>query len=126
MGRHFASTAVLSVAISVGLSAQRSIDGTWTGQVDADGGASQTIHFVLKTDVDKVTGSIVGGGSEMAVQDGTLSGNSLEFKATQRGENGSSLGLSCTGAVNDDTITITCRADGQPDKTFDITRQSDR
>ena len=98
------------------------IDGGWAGQIPSDDSSSE-IMLSLHTDDTTLTGSMVGGGVETSIQEGTFSGNTLTFKTVQRdGEN--TLTVSCTGAWVEDTIAFSCDADGQPTKEFTVRRQA--
>jgi hypothetical protein len=118
----FVCAAAFLLMLPAASSAQNSIDGSWAGQIDTDAGP-QPIQFVMRTDVEKVSGSIIGGGSEMGIKEGTLSGNTLTFTSEQRSE-GTVLPIACTGTVSVDTINVSCTAEGQTEaKEFVITRQ---
>jgi hypothetical protein len=120
--RSLVRTAALVLLLPAAAAAQNSLDGKWAGQVETEGGP-QAVQAVITTDVEKVSGSIFGGGSEIGIKDGVLSGNTLTFTSEQRND-GVVLPLACTATVSVDTLTVSCTADGQSQATeFVLTRQ---
>jgi hypothetical protein len=120
--RGFVRTAAFLFLLPALASAESPVDGAWAGQVDSDPGAP-LIVLALQTDAGTLTGTITGGGATIPIEEGTASDDTLQFKSTQRGEDGSTLALSCTGSVSADAIAMTCQAEGHSDKVFVLKRQ---
>lgn len=121
--KSFAYIASLLLVSSVAAIAESPVDGQWSGEV-TNGGVTQTIQMSLRTDDTKLSGSMIGGGSETGIEDGTFIGTQLQFKTTQRdGEN--KLTVNCTGLLVLDSITITCKTDPETfTQEFTVTRKT--
>src|SRR5712691_7193449 len=98
--------AVAAVAI-----AQSAVDGKWAGEVQGGRGPQQ-ITLTLKADEGKLKGSATGGrGGEVAVDDGTIAGNTLKFKTKQQGRGGE-ITFTWTGTLKGDEIAMSRMAEG--------------
>src|SRR5437762_12575493 len=97
----FLCLAVLPVAAL----AQGSVDGKWVGEVQGGRGPQQ-VTLTLKADGGKLTGSLTGGrGGEVAIDNGTISGSTLEFQTKQQGRAGEVV-LNWTGTLNGVEIAV--------------------
>jgi hypothetical protein len=123
--KSFFRTAALLMFVSAPMLADGSLEGTWTGQTGSDETA-QPITMVMKSDGVAVSGSIIGGGGEMSIQEGSLAGNILKFKSTQYQADGASLKMSCTGTLTNDSLAMSCTTEGDTPATseFSLTRQA--
>jgi hypothetical protein len=102
---------VCLLALTVLVAAQSSVNGTWTGEVQGGRGA-QPVTLTLKADGSKLTGSLTGGrGGDIAIEDGTISGNTLKFKTKQQGRDGE-MTLNWTGTLKGDEIAFSRVAEG--------------
>jgi len=82
------------------------VDGKWEAKVKTQVG-EQTIRLNLKTEGNKLTGTVVSGqGSETAIQDGKVEGPTLSFKQSVD-VGGSSIDFLYTGKLNGDQIAFT-------------------
>jgi hypothetical protein len=91
--------------------AQSSVDGKWAGEVQGGRGPQQ-ITVTLKADGGTLTGSIAGGrGGEVAIKEGTISGNALKFKSTQQGRGGE-VTMSWSGTLKGDEIAFSRMVEG--------------
>jgi hypothetical protein len=126
--KNYLYAAVLCVAFPLGAIAAGPIDGEWVGQVPGENGP-QKIVFVMKTDDERLSGSIVGNGLETSIEHGTVTGSNLTFSTTQRNDS-AAIKLNCTGTANGDSIDLSCAIDGNADPTatltFTVTKQSSR
>lgn len=73
------------LAVSVALAAA-SVDGRWVAKVENRKG-TQEIVFNLKTDADRVTGTVAMGkrGRAVEISDGKINGDEISFTTTARG-----------------------------------------
>jgi hypothetical protein len=104
--------------------AQGSIDGKWAGEVQGGRGPQQ-ITVTLKADGAKLTGSVAGGrGGEVAIDEGTISGDTVKFKTKQQGRGGE-ITFSWTGTRKGDEIAFSRVAEGGQGQTqqFTLKRQ---
>ena len=91
--------------------AQAKVDGKWTGEI-AGGRGPQAVTFTLKNDGGKLTGSQAGGrGGELAIEEGTVSGNTIKFKVRQVGRGGEQI-FNYTGTISGDEIKFTRTQEG--------------
>ena len=96
-----------------------------SGRVGADA-AARTITFVMRTDDLRLSGSIIAGSTETAIQEGTFTGSTLAFKSVQRDGESKRL-ISCLGTLIEDSIAFSCTADGNPElEEFVVTRQQNQ
>ena len=91
--------------------AQAKVDGKWTAEI-AGGRGAQMVTITLKADGAKLTGSTQGGrGGEVAIEDGSVSGNTVKFKTKQMGRGGEQV-FNWTGTVSGDEIKFTRTIEG--------------
>src|SRR3954447_15150491 len=83
-GQWFAMALGLAVMLGVGSTATAAdATGTWTWTIERNGNTIETT-LKLKQDGDKLTGTISGRqGSETAIEDGTVKGDTVSFKVTR-------------------------------------------
>lgn len=122
--KRFAYAAALTLFLPAAAGATHAVDGAWAGHFTSDP-TSALILFVMKTDGATLTGTITGGGLSLSMQNGVLAGNSVLFDARPSSDPTAPNVFSCTGNLQDDTVTMTmtCTAEGQPDKVFTLKRQ---
>src|SRR4051794_17272153 len=96
-----ARVALLLLAWSAVTIAESPIDGGWAGEIGT-GGDKHIIQMVLKVDDTRLSGSIVGGGEEASIQDGTFTGTILQFKTVQ-GSGDHALTVKCIGSFFNDS-----------------------
>ena len=99
------------VALTALVAAQGSVNGTWAGEVQGGRGPQQ-VTLTLKADGGKLTGTLTGGrGGDVAIEEGTISGNTLKFKSKQQGRGGQ-ITLNWTGTLKGDEIAFSRMAEG--------------
>src|SRR4051812_21140452 len=98
--KQIACVASLLLVCSALTMAASPIDGGWTGEVGA-GDAKQTIQMSLTVEDATLRGSIIGGGEETSIQEGTFNGTILQFKTVQ-GSGETALKVSCIGSLAGD------------------------
>jgi hypothetical protein len=76
--------------------------GTWKWSTNF-GGQTRETTLKLKLDGDKLTGAIVAGDQETAIEEGTYKDGEISFKVT-RERNGQKMTMKYTGKVSGDTI----------------------
>ncbi len=92
-------------------------DGTWTGTLATPNGDFAQV-FKLKTDGDKLTGTMTGpDGTDIAISDGKIDGNNISF-SVNLDFGGNSITLNYKGVVSEDQIVFAGDAMGQ---TFEVT-----
>lgn len=109
--RVFASMLLLFI---VGVTAYAAdVDGTWTGSVAGPQGEFP-VTFKFKAEGTTLTGSTMGfDGSEVAISDGKIDGNSITFNVTFD-FGGMPFTLSYKGVVASDQIKMSGEAFGMP------------
>src|SRR5437773_777219 len=86
--------------------AQNAVDGKWTAEIQG-GRGPQMLTITLKAEGGKLTGSTQGArGGEVAIDEGTISGNTIKFKQKQQGRGGEVI-MSYSGTVSGDEIKFT-------------------
>ena len=102
---------VAMVAATSFVAAQASVTGTWAGEVQG-GRGTQQVTLTLKADSGKVTGTVNGGrGGDVAIEEGTVSGDTVKFKTKQQGRGGEVV-LSWTGTLKGDELAMSRAAEG--------------
>jgi hypothetical protein len=92
-------------------SAQNSVDGKWTGEIQG-GRGPQPVTLTLKADGGKLTGTVLGGrGGEVTIEEGTIAGTALKFKTKQMGRGGEVV-FNWSGTLKGDEIAFTRQAEG--------------
>jgi hypothetical protein len=93
-------------------SAQSSVNGSWSGEVQG-GRGPQTISMNLKADGEKLTGALTGGRGDIPLEDGSISGATLKFKTKLPGRNGGAdVMMTWTGTLKGDEIAFSRVAEG--------------
>ncbi len=91
--------------------AQAKVDGKWTAEIQG-GRGPQMVTFTFKTEGGKVTGTYQGArGGEVALEDVSLSGDTLKFKRKQMGRGGEVV-IDYTGTVSGNEIKFKQQAEG--------------
>ena len=112
LNRALQAFACLALLITLNTSVQAaSADGTWTWTTPGrNGGPDRTSTLKLKTEGDKVTGTISGMGrqnqpaADIKITDGTIKGDDVSFKVTREGRNGNSTTQKYNGKISGDSI----------------------
>jgi hypothetical protein len=108
--------------LAVGLASAAGIDGTWTSEMKMRGGKkgggadrTVTVTLNLKTDGDKVTGSVRSGGKKRSgtaeIQDGKIDGNQFSFVTVQKSKKGEQK-QTWKGTIDGDTLQGTKSREG--------------
>ncbi|HEX4773155.1 MAG TPA: hypothetical protein VH351_20140 [Bryobacteraceae bacterium] len=79
------------------------VNGKWTAEMQGREGQTFTTTFNLKTDGDKVTGTVNGRLGDAPITNGKISGDNISFDVV-REFNGNSITLHYNGTVSADTI----------------------
>jgi len=111
-------------ALTLGITAQDALVGTWTGTVEG-GRGPQPVTLVLKMDAGKLAGTLTGGrGGDVAITDVSLTASTLKFKSKQMGRGGEIV-LNWTGTVKGDVMSMSRMAEGGQGQaqTFTLKRQ---
>src|SRR5205085_1170503 len=105
VSRAFQAVAGLALLITMSLSAQAAdVNGTWTWTTPARGNQPERASVLkLKTEGDKITGTINGRDQDIKITDAKLTGDELTFKVS-RERNGNTFTQKYTGKVSGDTI----------------------
>jgi hypothetical protein len=105
-------SAVAAVLLLAGAVLAASVDGKWTGQMAGRNGQTREVTFNLKSDGDKLTGTMAGpGGQEIPISDGTVSGDNASWKIKME-FNGNSVTLVYKGVVSGDEMKLTTGREG--------------
>ncbi len=84
------------------------LTGKWTGHITDPGGITHELTFTLKSEGDKVTGTVTGGppvGDKQRIVNGKLEGDQLSFDVKSVGPTGETMTISYSGKVNGNKIT---------------------
>jgi len=100
----------LVVCASVIAVIAQSVDGKWSGEVQGGRGPQQ-VNLTLKADGGKLTGTVMGRGGEIPIQEGTIAGTALKFKTQQQGRGGQ-VTLNWSGTLKGDEIAMSRKAEG--------------
>ena len=100
--------ACLALLVTMSITAQAAdANGTWTWTTPGrNGGPERTSTLKLKTEGDKVTGTINGrqGQEDIKITDGKITGEEITFKVSRSGQNGNTFTQKYTGKLSGDTI----------------------
>jgi hypothetical protein len=81
------------------------VNGTWTWTTPGrNGGPERTSVLKLKTEGDKLTGTINGRQEDIKISDGKVTGDEISFKVSRTGQNGNTFTQKYTGKVSGDSI----------------------
>jgi hypothetical protein len=103
----------------------QSVDGKWSGEVQGGRGPQQ-VNLTLKADGGKLTGSVMGRGGEIPIQEGTISGTALKFKTQQQGRGGNQITLNWSGTLKGDKIAMSRKAEGGEGQAQDFTLKREK
>ena len=114
----------LVVCASVIAVIAQSVDGKWSGEVQGGRGPQQ-VNLTLKADGGKLTGTVMGRGGEIPIQEGTIAGTALKFKTQQQGRGGNQVTLNWSGTLKGDEIAMSRKAEGgeAPAQEFTLKRE---
>jgi hypothetical protein len=105
-GQPLALLCITLTALAVPIRGAEKADptGTWTWTFTGQDGQTRTSKLKLKTEADKVSGTITGrDGTETAIQDPKLTGDELSFKVV-RERDGNKFTIKYDGKISGDTI----------------------
>jgi len=94
------------------------IDGKWAGEVKTPDGSAISLTMSLKSDGDKVTGTVSGPTGDVTINDGKIDGDSLTF-AIDVDANGQQMNFKCAGKLKGDELNM--KLDGGGDLNFEFT-----
>lgn len=97
-----ASLFAMLLAMATAAVAQSKVDGNWEMSMQGRQGP-QTSTLTIKTDGNKLSGSIKGQRGETPISDGTVDGNKISFTVTRQTPNGE-FKQTYTGTVDGDNI----------------------
>jgi hypothetical protein len=108
--------------LAAALASAAGLDGTWTSEMKMRGGkktAAQertvTVTFILKSDGDKVTGTVISGGKKRSgtgqIQDGKVEGNQFSFTTVRKSKKGEKK-ETWRGTIDGDTLQGTRSREG--------------
>jgi hypothetical protein len=83
------------------------LTGKWSGTITDPGGIGHELTLTLKSEGDKVTGSVMGGppnGEKQRISNGKLEGDQLTFVIKTLGPQGEAVNLPYSGKVSGDRI----------------------
>ncbi len=104
----------LVMTISVFLHAQTDLTGFWVFRVPTGDGNFRESYLDLKQTGDQITGRVLQGRRETAINSGTFSNGKLHFVTTFRGQNNQTRDTVYNGTVEGDKITLTAQSPGRP------------
>jgi hypothetical protein len=99
------------------------VTGKWVAQVPGRGGETREVVYTFKAEGDKLTGtqSGFGGGPDIPISDGKITGDSISFKVNlERG--GNTMTFNYTGKVSGNEIKMT-REGGRGPQEFTAKKQ---
>jgi hypothetical protein len=98
--------------------------GAWTGQMPTRDGETREVNFKLKQSGAALTGTMSAFDNDVAIQDGKIDGDKLNFTVTLE-FNGNSFKILFTGVLKGDEIAMTReREDGDNKQSFTVKRAS--
>jgi hypothetical protein len=106
VSRVFQAFACLALLITMTASVRAAdVNGTWTWTTPAQGNRPERTSILkLKTEGDKLTGTINGRQEDIKITDGKVTGDEVSFKVSRTGNNGNTFTQKYTGKVNGDAI----------------------
>ena len=93
------------------------IDGTWKGDFKSPDGNAMTLTFNLKSDGDKLTGSVDGGMGTTPIASGSVNGNAFDFKVAMNDTT-----IDHKGTVSGDAMSMTVAFGDQAPAPMTLTR----
>jgi hypothetical protein len=106
VSRVFQAIACLALLITMTAAVQAAdVNGTWTWTTPGrNGGPERKSVLKLKTEGDKLTGTINGRQEDIKISDGKVTGDEVSFKVSRTGQNGNTFTQKYTGKVSGDSI----------------------
>jgi hypothetical protein len=106
VSRALQAFACLAFLITMTATAQAAdVTGTWTWTTPGrNGGPERKSVLKLKTEGDKLTGTINGRQEDIKITDAKVTGDEVSFKVSRPGQNGNTNSQKYTGKVSGDTI----------------------
>jgi hypothetical protein len=106
VSRGLQALACLALLVSMSVTAQAAdVNGTWTWTQPAQGNRPERTSILkLKTEGDKLTGTINGRQEDIKITDGKVTGDEVSFKVSRAGQNGNTFTQKYTGKVSGDSI----------------------
>jgi hypothetical protein len=98
-----ASLFAMLLAMATAAVAQSKIDGNWEMSMQGRQGNTTTSTLTIKTDGNKLSGSIKRQRGETPISDGTVDGNKISFTVTRQTPNGE-MKQAYSGTVDGDNI----------------------
>ena len=90
--------------------AQSKVDGKWVGDITTARGTSG-ITLVLKSDGNKLTGTIDLGLGDSPIDNGSVNGNTIQFSQKQSSIRAGNVVMTYTGTLSGDQIKFTRKTD---------------
>jgi hypothetical protein len=111
---------LIAAAVLLAMTASAAdVSGKWVGQMPTRNGETRETTFDLKSDGDKLSGTMSGPQGEIDIKDGKISGNDISFKVPLE-FNGNSFVLIFKGTISGDQIKFTRGREGA-DQTQEFT-----
>ena len=106
VSRVFQAIACLALLTVLNINIQAAdVNGTWTWTTPGrNGGPERKSILKLKTEGDKLTGTINGRQEDIKITDGKVTGDEVSFKVSRSGQNGNTFTQKYTGKVSGDSI----------------------
>jgi hypothetical protein len=116
--KKFALGVIATLALMATTMFAADINGKWSAEVTGRNGEKRTQVFNLKSEGEKITGTVVGmGGREMNIEEGKVAGDDITFSVTME-FNGNTRKMEYTGKVVGDQINFKT---GQGDRAREFT-----
>jgi hypothetical protein len=106
--RIVASLLAVALLTTLNLFAEN-VTGTWKGSYPGRDGQTRESTFVLKTEGEKLTGTVSGGRGESEIKDGTIKGGDISFSVV-RNFGGTDVTVKYKGKVVGDAIQFNVEA----------------
>lgn len=106
VSRVFQAIACLALLTALNITVQAAdATGTWTWTTPAQGNRPERKSVLkLKTEGDKLTGTINGRQEDIKITDAKVTGDEVSFKVSRAAQNGNTFTQKYTGKVSGDTI----------------------
>jgi hypothetical protein len=106
VSRVFQAIACLALLTVLNINIQAAdVNGTWTWTTPGrNGGPERKSILKLKTEGDKLTGTINGRQEDIKITDGKVTGDEVSFKVSRAGQNGNTFTQKYTGKVSGESI----------------------
>lgn len=100
------------------------VSGTYTAEVPGRGGNMMTQTFHLKTEGDKLTGTVTTPRGDQEITDGKISGDDLSFVTVFKMQD-REMKMTYTGKVEGDTIKFSRQREGADQKQEFVAKKAD-